>query len=144
MVQKLVKVDKSLQKTFASFSPDGAVTYMFSRSITQQTDCLQNIGKIYSPSGKFAKQAKQGSCLEKEIMQGTMAGVCRRRGPRTACMDGQHQDVDRTHQRRVNQKAEVRDKWRKYVHGVANPWIESMLDTSHCLETMATDLQTTT
>ena len=39
---------------------------------------------------------KQGNCLEKEIMQGTMPGA-RRRG---------------------------RDKWRKYVRGVANPRIE--------------------
>jgi len=37
-------------------------------------------------------------------------------------LDGQHQDVDRTLRGRVNQNE--RDKWRKYVHGVANPWIE--------------------
>ena len=30
---------------------------------------------------------KQGSCLEKEIMQGTMSGVRRRGRPRTAWMD---------------------------------------------------------
>jgi len=30
---------------------------------------------------------KQGSCLEKEIMQGTMPGACRRGRPRTAWMD---------------------------------------------------------
>ena len=30
---------------------------------------------------------KQGSCLEKEIMQGTMPGVRRRGRPRTAWMD---------------------------------------------------------
>ena len=30
---------------------------------------------------------KQGSCLEKEIMQGTMPGARRRRRPRTAWMD---------------------------------------------------------
>ena len=30
---------------------------------------------------------KQGSCLEKEIMQGTMPGARRRGRPRTACMD---------------------------------------------------------
>jgi len=41
-------------------------------------------------------------------------------------LDGQHQDVDRTHHGRVNQngRADDRDKWRKYVHGVANPRIE--------------------
>ena len=30
---------------------------------------------------------KRGSCLEKEIMQGTMPGACRRGRPRTAWMD---------------------------------------------------------
>jgi len=30
---------------------------------------------------------KQGSCLEKEIMQGTMPGACRRGRPCTAWMD---------------------------------------------------------
>jgi len=33
-------------------------------------------------------------------------------------LDGQHQDVDRTLRGRVSQN--YRDKWRKYVHGVAN------------------------
>ena len=58
---------------------------------------------------------KQGSCLEKEIMQATMPGARRRGRPRTAWMDniktwtGPPMD---------------RDKWRKYVHGVANRRIE--------------------
>jgi len=30
---------------------------------------------------------KQGSCMEKEIMQGTMLGACRRGRPSTAWMD---------------------------------------------------------
>ena len=37
-------------------------------------------------------------------------------------LDGQHQDVDRTVRGRVSQNDE--DKWRKYVHSVANPRIE--------------------
>jgi len=37
-------------------------------------------------------------------------------------LDGQHKDVDRTLRGRVSQND--RDKWRKYVHGVANPRIE--------------------
>ena len=41
---------------------------------------------------------KQGSCLEKEIMQGTMSGARRRARPRTAWMD-----VDRTLRGRVYQ-----------------------------------------
>jgi len=44
---------------------------------------------------------KQGSCLEKEIMQGAMPGSRRRGRPRT--LDGQHQDVDRTPLGKVNQ-----------------------------------------
>ena len=38
-------------------------------------------------------------------------------------LDGQHQCVDRTPRGRVRM-TEVRDKWRKYVHGVANRRIE--------------------
>jgi len=62
---------------------------------------------------------KQGSCLEKEIMQGTMPGHARKT---THGLGGQHQDVERTLRGRVSQND--RDKWRKYVHGVANPQIE--------------------
>jgi len=36
-------------------------------------------------------------------------------------LDGQHQDVDKTPWGRVTQDSDQR---RKYVHGVANPWIE--------------------
>jgi len=40
-------------------------------------------------------------------------------------LDGQHQDVDRTPRGRVNNRiTEDRDKWRKYVYGVANPRIQ--------------------
>jgi len=37
---------------------------------------------------------------------------------------GQHQDVDRTSAGESNKMTEDRDKWRKYVHGVANARIE--------------------
>jgi len=37
-------------------------------------------------------------------------------------VDGQHQDVDRVQE--SVRMTEDRDKWRKYVHGVANPRIE--------------------
>jgi len=40
-------------------------------------------------------------------------------------LDVQHQDVYRTLHKRVVQKTEDRDKWKKYVHGVANPRIEN-------------------
>ena len=66
---------------------------------------------------------KQGSCLEIEIMQGTMPGACRRGRPRTAWMDNIKtwtgllvEESDRM--------TEDRDKWRKYIHAVANPRIE--------------------
>jgi len=36
-------------------------------------------------------------------------------------LDGQHQDVGRTARGRVSQNDRDTDKWRKYVHGVANP-----------------------
>jgi len=39
-------------------------------------------------------------------------------------LDGQHQDVDRTPMEESIRMTEDRDKWRKYVHGVANSGIE--------------------
>ena len=64
--------------------------------------------------------SKQGSCLEKEIMQGTIP-VARRRGRlRTHNVNtwtGLPVEV-------LISVTEDRDKWRKYVHGVANPRIE--------------------
>jgi len=39
-------------------------------------------------------------------------------------LDGQHQNVDRTPVEESIRVTEDRDKWRKYVHGVANPRIE--------------------
>ena len=66
---------------------------------------------------------KQGSCLEKEIMQGTMPGAHRRGRPRTAWMDNIKTwtglPVDE-----LARMTEDRDKWRKYVHVVANRRIE--------------------
>jgi len=60
--------------------------------------------------------------LEKEIMQGTISEARRRGRPRTASMDIKtwtglpvEESIRMT---------EDRDKWRKYVHGVANPRIK--------------------
>jgi len=51
-------------------------------------------------------------------MQGTMPGARRPGRP-------QHQDVDRTPcGLELIRMTEDRDKWRKYVHDVANPRIE--------------------
>jgi len=66
---------------------------------------------------------KQGSCLEKEIMQGTMSGACRRGRPRTAWMDNINTGTGLSVEESIRM-TEDRDKWRKYVHGVANPRIE--------------------
>jgi len=66
---------------------------------------------------------KQGSCLQKEIMQGTMAGARRRGRPRTARMDNIKTWTGLPVKESIRM-TEDRDKWRKYVHGVANPRIE--------------------
>ena len=60
---------------------------------------------------------KQGGCLEKEIMQGTMPDARRRGRPRTAWID----NIKTWESVRMTGD---RDKWRKYVHDVANPRIE--------------------
>ena len=67
---------------------------------------------------------KQGSCLEKEIMQGTMPGARRRGRPHTAWMDNIKTWTGLSVEESVRM-TEDRDKWRKYVHGVANPRIET-------------------
>ena len=66
---------------------------------------------------------KQGSCLEKEIMQGTMPGAQRRGRPRKDWMDNIKTWTGLSVEESVRM-TEDRDKWRKYVHGVANPRIE--------------------
>ena len=65
---------------------------------------------------------KQGSYLEKEVVQGTMPGARRhRRGrPRTAWMD----NIKSWTGLSVEKSIRITDKWRKYVHGVANHRIE--------------------
>ena len=60
---------------------------------------------------------------EKEIMQGTMSGARRRGRPRTAWMDN-IKTWTGLYMKESIRMTEDRDKWRKYVHGVANPLIE--------------------
>jgi len=67
---------------------------------------------------------KQGSCLEKEIMQGTMPGARRRGRPRTAWMDNMKTLTGLPMEESIRM-TEDRDEWRKYVHGVANPRIKA-------------------
>jgi len=66
---------------------------------------------------------KQRNCLEKEIMQGTMPGARRRGRPRWAWIDNTKSRTGLSVEESVRM-TEDRDKWRKYVHGVANPRIE--------------------
>ena len=63
--------------------------------------------------------------MEKEIMQETMPGVRRRGRPRTAWMD----NIKTWTALSVEESMRITEdrdspKWRKYVHGVANPRIE--------------------
>jgi len=71
---------------------------------------------------------KQASCLEKEIMQGTMPGACRWGRPCTAWTDccPSRPCVVFLYVQDSLWKSQSEDmvKWRKYVHGVANPQIE--------------------
>jgi len=66
---------------------------------------------------------KQGSCLENEIMQGTMSGARRRGRSRTAWIDNINTWTGHPVKESIR-TTEDRDKWREYVHGVANPRIE--------------------
>jgi len=66
---------------------------------------------------------KQGSYLEKEIMQGTMAGARRRGRPHTAWMDNIKTRTGLPVEESVRM-TEDRDKRKKCVHGVANPRIK--------------------
>ena len=61
--------------------------------------------------------------LEKEIMQRKMPGARRLGRPRMAWMDNMKTWTGLSVEESVRM-TEDRDKWRKYVHGVANPRIE--------------------
>jgi len=69
------------------------------------------------------EETQQGNSLEKEIMQGTMPGVRRRGRPRTAWIDNIKSWTGLSVEESIRM-TDDRDKWRKYVHGVANPRIE--------------------
>ena len=67
---------------------------------------------------------KQGSCLEKEMMQGKMLGARRRGRPRTARMDNIKTLTGLAVKESIRMTEDM-DKYRKYVHvrGVVNPRI---------------------
>ena len=62
---------------------------------------------------------KQGSCLHGERDNAMNNARCTQARKTTHGLDGQHQYVEES-----IRMTEDRDKWRKYVHGVANPRIE--------------------
>jgi len=66
---------------------------------------------------------KQGNCLEKEIMQGTMPGARRRGRPCTAWMDSISTWTGLLMEESIRMTEDT-DKWRKNVHGVAHRQIE--------------------
>ena len=74
-------------------------------------------------SKEASTHKEKGSCLQKEIMQGTMPGARRRGRPRTAWMDNIKTWTGLPVEESIKM-TEDRDKCRKYVHGVANPLIE--------------------
>ena len=73
-----------------------------------------------SSNGNHAGASVSGG-LENDIMQGTMPGARRRGRPRTAWMDNIKTWTGLPVEESVRM---TEDKWRKYVHGVANPRIE--------------------
>jgi len=60
---------------------------------------------------------------KKEIMQGTMSGARRRGRPRMAWMDNIKTWTGLSVEESIRM-TEDKDKWRKYVHGAANPRME--------------------
>jgi len=60
---------------------------------------------------------------ETRQLQGTMPGARRRKRPRTAWMDNIKTWTGLSVEESIRM-TEDRDKWRKYVHGVANPRIQ--------------------
>jgi len=69
---------------------------------------------------------KQGSCPENEIMQGTTPGARRRGRPRTAWMDNIKTWKGLPVEESIRM-TEDGDKWRKYVHGVADSQPKSIV-----------------
>ena len=67
---------------------------------------------------------KQGNLMSGERYNARNNARCTQARKTTHGLDGQHQDVDRTLRGKSIRMTEDRDKWRKYVHGVANPQIE--------------------
>ena len=80
---------------------------------------------VHIPQSDVAidESLSKGNCLKKEIMQGTMPGARRRVRPRTAWIDNIKSWSGLSVEEPIRM-TEDRDKWRKCVHGVANPRLE--------------------
>ena len=75
-------------------------------------------------SVKGRKLAYYGHTMRNKGVNARNDARCTQARKTTHGLDGQHQDVDRTPLGESFRMTEDRDKWRKYVHGVANPQIE--------------------
>jgi len=101
--------------------------FLSSNTSSTRPDNMVNFGPLTAEIGSELAYyshttRKQGNCLEKEIMQGTMPGARRRGRPRTAWIDNIKSWTGLSVEESIKM-TEDRDKWRKYVHGVANPRI---------------------
>ena len=84
---------------------------------------LSKEGTVRHCQSKVASITYCGHTVKKEIMQGTMSGARRRGRPRTAWIDNIKTWTGLCVEESIRM-TEDRDKWRKYVHGVANTRIE--------------------
>ena len=132
LVDRLVRVNRkyslliNVDKTKVMATDGIACRILIQNELLEQVDTFPYLGSLITEDGECMTEfrtRKQGSCLEKEIMQGTMPGARRRGRPRTSWMDNVKTWTGLSVEESIRM-TEDRDKWRKYVHGVANPRIE--------------------
>ena len=66
---------------------------------------------------------REGGCLEKDIMQGTLPGNRKRGRPRTNWL-GNIKDWTGLEMKEMIRATEDRRRWRNIVHDAADPWSE--------------------
>ena len=97
---------------------------LFSRGRPQIGITFGRRYKVLHAGWRFCiASALSAICLEKEMMRGTMPGARRRGRSRTAWMDNIKTWAGLSAEESIR-TTEDSDKWRKNVHGVANPRIE--------------------
>jgi len=90
---------------------------------------VTNVGGVWSWTGSASSAGTMAgiysdcSTREKEIVQETMKGARKRGKPHTAWVDNSKTWTGLPVEESIRM-TEDRDKWRKYVHDVANPRIE--------------------